>query len=220
MTTPILGLDELIANQSQPHLPINEALRALEAYGQIRVADRLATPPGSPADGDRYLVIATATGAWAGKEGQIAYYASGWRFLVPQSGWLAYVVDEAVFYMYGSAWSELALNGYDLGASVAGVPAASQVLIRFPFPRAVSFPASLTGSQGVAAVAATATTDFDIRKNGSSVGTMRFSASGTVASFIAASAFSFSAGDVLTVVAPASPDATLADVGLALKGAR
>lgn len=109
---------------------------------------------------------------------------------------------------------------YDVGGTYPGVPAASVVLIRYPFPRAVTFPAGLTDSKGVAGVAATAQTDFDIKKNGASVGTMRFAAAGTTATFIAASPASFAAGDILTVVAPATPDATLADVGYSLAGTR
>ena len=109
---------------------------------------------------------------------------------------------------------------YDVGGTYPGVPAASVVLIRYPFPRAVTFPTGLTDSKGVAAVAATAQTDFDIKKNGTSAGTMRFAAAATTATFIAASPIAFAAGDVLTVVSPGSPDATLADVGYALAGTR
>jgi hypothetical protein len=109
---------------------------------------------------------------------------------------------------------------YDLGASYPGAPTASLVLVRYPFPRAVAFPASMTLSRGVAAVAATAQTDFDLQKNAVSFGTMRFAAAGTTASFIAASSTSFAAGDILTVVSPASPDATLASIGFSLAGTR
>ena len=49
---------------------------------------------------------------------------------------------------------------------------------------------------------------------------MRFASAGTVATFIAASAVSFALGDVLTVVAPGTPDATLAHIGFALAGTR
>ena len=101
-----------------------------------------------------------------------------------------------------------------------GAPTASLVLLRYPFPRQVIFPASLTNSQGKAGTAATAQTDFDIQKNAVSVGTMRFAAAGTVATFIMASQTTFAAGDILTVVSPASPDATLANLGFALAGTR
>jgi hypothetical protein len=116
--------------------------------------------------------------------------------------------------------ADLPTQPYDVGGSYSGAPTASLVILRYPFPRQVIFPAGLTNSQGVAATAATAQTDFDLKKNGSSVGTMRFAAAGTVASFIMASQTTFAAGDVLTVVAPGTPDATLANIGFALAGTR
>ena len=109
---------------------------------------------------------------------------------------------------------------YDVGGTWVSTIPASQVMLRYPFPRAVDFPAGLTDSRGVAAVAATASTTIDIRKNGSSVGSMVFAAAGTTATFTMASATNFAAGDILTLVAPASPDATLADLGWSLAGTR
>jgi hypothetical protein len=99
-------------------------------------------------------------------------------------------------------------------------PIASQVMLHVVAVGAVTFPSGLTSSQGYADVAATAQTDFDVQKNGSSVGTMRFAASGTVASFIAASPITLAAGDRLKVVAPATPDATLAGIAFTLAGTR
>jgi hypothetical protein len=109
---------------------------------------------------------------------------------------------------------------YDVGGAFGGKPAANAVLMRYPFPRSVTFPAGLTDSQGVAVTGAAAQTDFDIRKNGTSVGTMRFAASATTATFIMASQTVFAAGDILTIVAPATPDTTLADLGWSLAGTR
>jgi len=68
--------------------------------------------------------------------------------------------------------------------------------------------------------AATAQTDFDIQKNGSSFGTMLFGAQGTTASFISVAGATFNAGDVLKVIAPASPDATLSGPSFLLSGTR
>jgi hypothetical protein len=115
---------------------------------------------------------------------------------------------------------DAATGSYDLGLTWAGTLPASQVLMRYPFPRAVDFPAGLTGSRGVAAVAATALTTLDLRKNGTSVGSVQWAAAATTATFTMAAATSFAAGDVLTVHAPASADATLADLGLSLAGIR
>lgn len=110
---------------------------------------------------------------------------------------------------------------YDVGVSrVTGTPIASQAMVDVVLNRTVVFPSGLTGSVGKAGVAATAQTDFDIQKNLVSVGTMRFAASGTTATFIMATQTTFTAGDSLQVVAPGTPDATLADVAFTLKGKR
>lgn len=109
---------------------------------------------------------------------------------------------------------------YDVGGGYVGRPLENAFLLRYPFPRAASFAVGLSPSQGVAGTAATAQTDFDLLKNGVSFGTMRFAASATTATFIAASPVSFVAGDILTVVAPATRDASLADIGFVISGTR
>lgn len=115
MTTPILGLTELEPLQSQPHVVVNAALRALEAVVQISVISIEGTPPGSPSEGDRYIVDSGATGDWSGHDGELAYYASGWQFLAPRDGWIAYVENLSATYQYsgGSAgsWSEFSGSG-------------------------------------------------------------------------------------------------------------
>jgi len=102
MTTPNLSLPELVANQSQPHISLNAALRMLDAIVQASIISQTATPPGSPAAGDRYLVGAGATGAWAGKDDQIAVYIGpAWSFFAPQEGWLLYLRSDSQWYVYG-----------------------------------------------------------------------------------------------------------------------
>jgi hypothetical protein len=230
MTTPILGLDELEDSQSQPHVPVNAATRALEQYAQLLTLDQDLSSPPAAAEGDAYIVAAGATGAWAGWDNSIAYYSGGWLRIEPRVGMTAYVADEDAYYKYlgdsPGGWDLWTLDSgvvsqpYDVGAQLSGAPTASLVMLRYKFPRTVVFPAGLTDSQGVAATAATAQTDLDIKKNGASVGTMRFAAAGTSASFIQASQQTYNAGDILTVVAPASPDATLANVSFVLAGTR
>ena len=108
---------------------------------------------------------------------------------------------------------------YDFFWRKEGQPGASEVVFRQIVARRVSLEADLAGSVGVAGTAATADADFDVRRNGTSVGTIRFVAGATAATFIAASAVTLEIGDELTVVAPASVDASLADLGLVLAGA-
>lgn len=107
MPTPNLGLPFIAQGQAQKEVTHNEALNELDAIVQLAVLDRdLAAPPGSPAQGDRYIVGPSPTGAWAGQTNNIALYLDGaWKFYVPKTGWLAWVVDEAAFLRWsGTAW--------------------------------------------------------------------------------------------------------------------
>ncbi len=118
MTTPILGLQELVASQSQPHIPINTALRVLEASGQISVLAQENDPPLSPVDGDRYIVGDTPTAEWVGHERELAVLiGGGWTYLVPLDGWIAYDIATAQFVFFDStvpAWSFLVSRGIPL----------------------------------------------------------------------------------------------------------
>lgn len=108
---------------------------------------------------------------------------------------------------------------YDVGTGVNGVPTVSATIIRYIFPRSVTFPASLTGSIAKCGTAPSAQTDFDIRRDGSSIGTMRFAASGTTASYVGVSATTFSTGQILTVVNPSNLN-SLADLTFTYAGKR
>lgn len=80
-----------------------------------------------------------------------------------------------------------------------------------------SLPASLTDSQGYCLTTATdADADFDIQKNGSSIGTATFATATNAVSFTFASETSFVAGDRLSVEAPGTQDSTLADIAVTL----
>lgn len=74
----------------------------------LAVLDRdLTAPPGSPSDGDVYIVGSPATGAWAGWEGSVTVYESGgWHFHSPDIGLRAFIIDENVLSVYKTTgWS-------------------------------------------------------------------------------------------------------------------
>jgi len=90
--SPNLILPYIDANQSQKHVTHNDALRRLDAIVNINVLAIQATPPGSPVDGDRYIVATGGTGAWLGKDTLIAAWQDGvWNFYSPRAGWEVYV---------------------------------------------------------------------------------------------------------------------------------
>ena len=105
--TPNIPLPYIDPAQAQKHVTVNQAIRALDAIVQLSVLDRnLTAPPGSPANGARYIVAASATGDWAGQDGKVAAFQDGaWAFYAPQEGWLVWVADEDIVLAHsGSAW--------------------------------------------------------------------------------------------------------------------
>ncbi len=102
-----LGLPTIEGAQAQKHVTHNEALVVLDALVMLAVIDRdLSAPPGSPAEGDRYLVKSPGSGAFAGRDNEVAHYIdSGWSFYPPQVGWICYVGDEAKLVAWdGASW--------------------------------------------------------------------------------------------------------------------
>lgn len=106
---------------------------------------------------------------------------------------------------------------YDVAMSYSGVPDASSV-IRIAIPRAFNSGASWAGSLCSANVAATAQADFVLAVNGVTKLTLRFAAAGTTCSLVSPTSVTFAAGDVITVTSPGTPDGTLSDVAISLKG--
>lgn len=109
-TTTKLLLPYILAAQAQKHVTHNEALRLLDGLVQMSVPDRdLTVPPGSPVEGDRYIVAAGATGAWSGWDHDIALFGDGIWFRLPkQIGWRAWVEDEGTLVVWdGAQWYDL-----------------------------------------------------------------------------------------------------------------
>lgn len=131
MTTPKLGLDEIAESQSNKYATHNEALRGVDALlPKVAISVRH-TPPGSPANGDVYIISdgsPTATGAWAGQDGDIAWYNGEWNFVTPEAGWTVYVQGDSADWLFdGSTWSQRSYgtNGVTLedeGSTVTGGP--------------------------------------------------------------------------------------------------
>ncbi|MBJ6126186.1 DUF2793 domain-containing protein [Microvirga splendida] len=106
-STPHLALPLIAAAQAQKHVTHNEALASLDALVQLAVKERNRTaPPAAPEEGDRFLVGANGTGAFAGQEGRIALFDLGlWRFFSPRAGWRAYVENEDLVVVFdGAEW--------------------------------------------------------------------------------------------------------------------
>jgi hypothetical protein len=110
--SPNLHLPYILPSQAQKHVTHNEAIRMLDGVVQLSVRDRdLGSPPGSPVDGDRYIVAAPASAGWSGHGGHIAMWQDGaWAFALPLAGWLAWIEDETLLVVFdGADWTEAAV---------------------------------------------------------------------------------------------------------------
>lgn len=88
---------------------------------QPNVKDKdLTAPPGVVLKGDRYIVGASATGAWVGEDGNIAQYnGSTYDFIDKKEGMITYVEDEGVLYVYIASWGKLGLDEDDMASNSA-----------------------------------------------------------------------------------------------------
>lgn len=138
MTTP-RGAPELVSAQATPETTVNEQIRRTEAGASLfPVVDRVTAPPGTCTDGAVYLIIATATGAFAGKENQLAQAvgtnaASGWYYrtlATIDEGVQAYVQDENTEYRWdGSAWGSVGAGGSTINQGTHTLPILAAAMV-------------------------------------------------------------------------------------------
>lgn len=124
--TPRLQIQELAngANQNQVVNSSGYAILDQRVDGTVR-SRGTNTPPGSPVDGDAYVIGTSPTGLWLGKSTQIAYWRSSagvWQFMVPRLGWTVRVDDDldgagaSREYVYtGSTWVSSGSGGFTGG---------------------------------------------------------------------------------------------------------
>ncbi len=119
---PVLGLGYGWASTDVYNTQMDQNWLLLGSAIQLAVLSIESDPPTTPASGDRYIVGPTATGAWVGKEGQIATYLNstdGWFFLVCGTGWRADVSNPTPITarFNGATWDEIHPSGESNTAS-------------------------------------------------------------------------------------------------------
>lgn len=147
--SPRVNFVDLVLGQSVPEVTVNEMGRRLEQGATHFIfKDRdLATPPGSPVDGDCYLVAGSPTGAWTGHAADIAFYMNtAWEFIEVIEGFTANINDEDIMVRYdGAAWVAITANASPSTVSTQSGTAYTAVLgdangfIRFTNGSAINF---------------------------------------------------------------------------------
>lgn len=108
ITTIQLGL-QFMPEGVSPHPLFDRTTQKLDVLVQPAIEDRdLSTPPGSPTDGQSWLVSGTGLAEWSGHDGDIAIFyvsydpglkfdwQSPWYFITPYDGMRLWVLDENI----------------------------------------------------------------------------------------------------------------------------
>jgi len=107
---------------------------------------------------------------------------------------------------------------YDISGAISNKPTNGQEIFRFVSVRSFEIPSDFSNSQAKAGTAATGSSVFSVKRNGSQVAQFTFAGAATSATFTTQAAVSFAAGDILTIEAPATADSTLADIAWTFYG--
>lgn len=123
---PKLGLLNNAAIGEAYYDQLRPFLRGVDALVQGSVlSTTTTTPPGSPSNGDAYLLPTSGlSGAWSGQGGNIAVWSTqitatggntltpGWDFYTPKTGWIIYANDLAELITFnGSSWVPVSSGG-------------------------------------------------------------------------------------------------------------
>lgn len=154
--TTHLQLPFLAAGQAQKHVTVNESLLRLDALVQLTaLSATVSAEPGSPNDGDLYILPAGKTGAaWgAMADGALAYYRDGvWEEITPRDGWRAFVADTGrMKSRQGGAWR--VSDGWRVlahyGAAAAHTGSTSETALR-----TITIPGGALGPNGAVRITA------------------------------------------------------------------
>lgn len=121
---------------------VSNGLKKLDALVNVSVISILTAPPSSPTNGDRHLVGVDATGAWVGKDNQIAVRIAGaWEYYAPPLVRTVHVQSIGYFLQWsGTAWVDIGIP--DHGHAIEDVTGLSSALsaldgVGRPIPQAL-----------------------------------------------------------------------------------
>lgn len=142
--------------------------------------------------------------------------------VLPATNALIYQTAGVNFYalLSGSSSGSSSSNVVTPAVFVPGAVPASTEILRWIVTESTSFPDNFANSRGSIAINPTSSMTFDIKRNGTTIGTIAISTGGVFTFLTSGSSTEvFAAGDILTIVSPGA-DATAANLSITLKGTR
>jgi hypothetical protein len=208
------------------------------AIAQNAVVPGVTSKIAATMDGTNVLIAhAGIAGTWMARGSLTAEPTALYIGRQPAQGWEAYgnirnvktypyaLTPEQMLEMTAATVVEAApTEPYDMTTFYPAPPKASAVMLRVAVVRALGFAANFAGSLAVASIGfpATAQAVFLITKNGTTIGTITFAAGAIVGVFasVGGLAQTLAVTDILAIIAPATPDATLSEIGFTLAATR
>lgn len=119
------GIPFVPENTIDPAAGLNESINVIDALLQVAVVSvNTNAPPGSPAEGARYIVGPSPTGAWAGQAGKLARFLNtAWTFFDARH--VLNAADGLWYVRSALTWTSVAgvpSDGSITNAKLAGVP--------------------------------------------------------------------------------------------------
>lgn len=205
---------------------VSEDLRHLSVIGGAHVTSRVTPIPASGAVGDIYIVPSNAgahaeeIAVWEGPAG-----AEDWVYLAPTLGCHVFVEDEATNVQWtGAVWEAFAIGGggatpYDIRLGFGATPTASQVVEAILIVRDVTFAGDFAGSLGSIGTPPVASLALSVEDDGVEIGTITIGTDGVFTfATTGGGAQTVAASSLLTLVAPAVPDASAGNAIMTLLG--
>ena len=128
-----------------------------------------------------------------------------------------YVLESLVPYV-PNATDEPSCGSYRVDRYTPGIPNASQLMLFHDIVSTVNYAEALPGSRAACVTAPDEETVYSVQLDGVEVGAVTFGLGETAGQFSAPAAFQAVPGSLLSVVAPAEPDASQSDVTFTIVG--
>ena len=149
MSLPLTPYDRWLSGTNQNSIPANNNSLRDEIFNTDGIADDVTAQPGSPEDGDWYIIPSGATGTqWAtfAEDSVAIFYGGTWYEFVPEEGNVITVAGDFYIYDGSAGWAAITIPAsaaaedvtYDnttSGLTATEVQAAIDELAASDFPR-------------------------------------------------------------------------------------
>lgn len=123
MSLPLTPYDRWLSGTNQNSIPANDNSLRDEIFNTDGIADDVTAQPGSPEDGDWYIIPAGATGTqWAtfAEDSVAIFYGGTWYEFVPEEGNIVTLGGDFYIYAGSAGWEVVTIPASAEWGAIAG----------------------------------------------------------------------------------------------------